>query len=192
MQLSKTRTPVLRALMLLFAFCAASTVSAEETKPFIIGGFAFGGESLVSTSGEDLDAGGFLYFGGGMIHEPKNGNLLYQFSIGYKFDTVEFSGPSGDSTVSVMPLDAMVFYKVDKMRLGAGLAYYLNPKWEFCLDAGGCATANFDDALGLALEIRHQWTDILFWGARYTNVEYDIGSASADANNLRIHFGMVF
>lgn len=179
-------------LILLCTIGTITSVSADEAKPFIIGGLAFGGETLVSTSGEDLDAGGFVYLGAGILFEPKNSDLMYQFSLGYKTDNVAFSGPSGDSTISVMPLDAVVFYKMENLRLGAGLAYYLNPKWELCIDAVGCSTASFDDSLGLVLELRHQFTDILFWGARYTNVSYDIGSASADANNLRIHFGMVF
>ncbi len=178
--------------ILLCAICAQSAALADEAKPFIIGGFAFGGETLVSTSGEDLNAGGLLYFGAGALFEPDNSDLMYQFSLGYKFDTIEFSGPSGDSTISVIPLDAVVFYKLDNLRLGAGLAYYLNPKWEFCIDGFSCDTVNFDDSLGLVLELRHQWTDILFWGVRYTNASYDIGSSSADANNIRIHFGMVF
>lgn len=182
----------LRMLALLGAVCVSTTVSAEVAKPFIIGGLAFGGDSLVDTTTADLNAGGLLYFGGGVLVEPANSDLMYQFSVGYKFDSVEFSGPSGDSTVSVLPLDAVAFYKVDNLRLGAGLAYYLNPKYEFCFDFSGCTTTNFDDALGLVLEMRHQWTDILFWGARYTNVDYEVGSASLDASNLRIHFGMVF
>jgi len=192
MHLFKTGMIGLRSLAMFCALGVSAAASADEAKPFIIGGLAFGGETLVNTSGEDLDAGGLIYLGGGMLYEPQNSNLLYQFSIGYKFDTVDFTGPSGDSTMSVLPLDAVAFFKLDKLRLGAGLAYYLNPKWEFCVDSAGCATSNFDDALGLVLELRHQWTDILFWGARYTNVDYKIGSASLDASNLRIHFGMVF
>lgn len=166
--------------------------AAEQTRPFIMAGLAFGGDTLVDTTGSDLDAGGLLYFGGGIIHEPFNSNLMYQFSIGYKFDSVDFSGPSGDSSVRVVPVDAMAFYKVDRLRFGAGLTYYMNPKWELCFDFSGCATANFDDAMGVAFELRHQWTDIMFWGARYTNVEYEWGSSTADASNLRIHFGMMF
>lgn len=85
-----------------------------------------------------------------------------------------------------------LFYKMDKLLLGAGLAYYLNPKWEFCLDGSGCATADFDNALGFVLELRYQQSDSRFWGARYSDVEYEIGSASLDASNTRIHFGMLF
>jgi hypothetical protein len=161
-------------------------------KPFIIGGLAFGGENLISTTTEDMDAGGFLYFGGGAIIEPANSNLMFQVSLGYKFDHIEFSGPRGDSTISTLPVDAMLFLKADALRFGAGLTYYLDPEWEYCEDGVGCATLNFDDALGVAFELRHQMTDILFWGARYTSVDYERGSVSLDANNLRIQFGMIF
>ncbi|HEC17924.1 MAG TPA: hypothetical protein ENI97_01110 [Gammaproteobacteria bacterium] len=184
---------ITQTLLALFCLTGMPTLaSADTAKPFIIGGFAFGGETLVSTTGEDLDAGGFIYAGAGVMFEPDHSELMYQISLGYKFDTVEFTGPNGDSTVSVIPVDAVAFYKIDNLRLGAGLAYFLNPKWELCVDGTGCGTANFDDALGLVLELRHQWTDILFWGARYTNVDYEIGSSTLDASNLRIHFGMVF
>jgi len=160
--------------------------------PLSSGGLAFGGKTLVNTSGADLEAGGFVYLGAGVLFEPVNSDLMYQFSLGYKSDSVTFSGPNGDSTMSVMPVDAVVFYKINNLRLGAGLAYYLNPKYELCFDGGGCLVTNFDDSLGLVLELRHQFTDILFWGARYTDVTYDIGSDSVDASNLRIHVGMVF
>lgn len=183
---------IFRVLTLLSVIGFSPITSADEVKPFIIGGFAFGGENLISTTTDDLDAGGLLYVGGGAIIEPANSNLMFQVSLGYKFDTIEFSGPRGDSTISVIPVDAMLFLKADALRFGAGLTYYLDPEWEYCEDAAGCATLNFDNALGVAFELRHQMTDILFWGARYTSVDYEIGSVSFDANNLRIHFGMMF
>lgn len=197
MRLCGVRVRNVWALMVLcamFSSTLASTAAANDAvKPFVIGGLAFGGETLVSTTGPDVDAGGFLYFGGGVLIDPRSSPLMYQFSVGYKVDSVEFltDTGSGESSMSVLPLDAMVFLKVDSLRLGVGLTYYLDPEWEFC-DDFDCFTVNFDDALGLALEFRHQWTDILFWGARYTSVDYEIGSISADANNLRIHMGMVF
>jgi hypothetical protein len=196
---------IFTAGMGLFSTAASA---AEVTRPVILGGLAFGGDTLVDTSDSDLDAGGLLYFGVGLIHVPVNSPLMYQFSLGYKFDTVNFYVPSGgtvfpglgfipggtggDSKITTWPLDAMAFYKTGNLRFGLGLTYYMNPKWETCFDYTGCSTYNFDDALGVSFELRHQWTDILFWGARYTDVEYDWGSSTADASNLRIHFGMIF
>ena len=208
MYFSKTNKSIFCSLIFFYAFCVSSVASAETVRPFIIGGLAFGGDTLISTSGEDLDAGGFPYFGGGAIFQPANSALMFQFSIGYKFDTVDFVTPnggislpgfgfvpggwSGDGSISTIPLDAIAFFKVDTLRFGAGLSYFLNPKYKLCVDGIGCSTTNFDDSLGLVLEFRHQFTDILFWGARYTDVTYDIGSDSVDASNLRIHVGMVF
>ena len=48
-----------------------------------------------------------------MLYEPDNSDVVYQFSIGYKFNRVEFKGPSGDGSISVMPLDAVAFFKAD-------------------------------------------------------------------------------
>jgi hypothetical protein len=202
------RRPIFRILALLSVIGFSPITSADEVRPFIIGGLAFGGENLISTTREDLDAGGLLYFGGGAIIEPVNSNLMFQVSMGYKVDSIDYATPSGgailpglgfvpgrtngDSTISVIPLDFMAFLKADNLRFGAGLAYYLDPEWEICANGSGCATLNFDNALGVAFELRHQWTDILFWGARYTSVDYEKGSISVDANNLRIHFGMMF
>lgn len=183
-----------QAFVLFCGICASSVISAEEVRPFVIGGAAFGGDDLVETTSSDLSAGGLIYFGGGVLYEPDNSDLMYQFSIGYKFDSIEFSGPSGESSVNVMPLDAVAFYRVDdKMQVGAGLAYYLSPEWELCFDAIGCATETFDDALGFVLEFRGELANENFWGIRYSNVEYESDLFSPiDASNLRIHFGITF
>ena len=150
------------------------------------------GKTWHGNESEDLDAGGFLYFGGGAIVDPKHSSLAFQLSLGYKFDSIELSGASGHTSFSVLPMDAMLFLKADALRISAGLTYYLDPKWEVCQYGNACLVRNFDNALGVAFELRHQWTDILFWGARYSSVEYKDEFISLDANNLRIHFGMVF
>lgn len=192
MYFSKPVKTIFCRLIFFCTLCVTSVASAETVRPFVIAGLAYGGDNLVSTSGQDLDAGNLFYIGGGAIFEPNNSPLVYQFSMGYKTYSIDFSGPSGDGSISVLPLDAVAFYKVDRMRFGLGLAYYLNPKYEICFDGSGCDTYNFDDALGVVFEMRHQATDNLFWGARYTNVDYDIGADSVDASSLRIHLGMVF
>ena len=157
-----------------------------------MGGLSFGGDTLVDTTNENLDAGGLLYVGGGILIEPLNSNLMYQFSLGYKFDNVAFSGPSGDASIKVVPVDAVAFLKFNQLRLGLGLTYFMNPKYELCFDFGGCDTVHFDDAVGLVMEVRQQWSDIFFWSARYTNVDYKYYSDTIDASNLRINLGMIF
>ena len=98
----------------------------------------------------------------------------------------------GDATINSIPLDGMLFLKVDALRFGAGLTYYLDPEAKLCRAGLGCDIRNFDDALGVAFELRHQISDIMFWGARYTSVDYKDQFDTFDANNLRFHFGMIF
>lgn len=202
------KIPNLTVLVFICSIIAPTIAAADAVKPFFIVGLASGGDTLIDTNNEDLDTGGLLYFGGGAIYEPINSNLMYQFSLGYKFDSINFTvrsggitladfgfipgGTYGDASMSVLPLDAVAFFKVDALRLGLGLSYFMNPKYELCFDFSGCSTTHFDDAIGLVLELRHQWTDILFWSARYTNVDYKVGSSTLDASNLRLNFGMVF
>ncbi|MBL1275709.1 MAG: hypothetical protein COB30_006455 [Ectothiorhodospiraceae bacterium] len=182
----------LPALMVFWILFAPAVVSASDVKAFLIGGVAFGGETLVETSESDLNAGGLLYVGGGVLVEPVNSELIYQLSMGYKFDTVEFEGPNGDASIRVLPLDALVFYKRGKFRFGAGLAYYFNPKSELCFDGFECLTIDFDDAIGFVMELRMQTKNDVFWGARYTNVDYEAGSTSFDASSVRLHVGVTF
>ncbi len=178
---------------LILALSLISTIaSAADTKPFVSLGLVSGGDNLVTTTNEELKAGGLIYFGGGLLIEPEGSNLIYQVSIGYKFDSIEFKGPRGDSKISVMPLDALVFIKSDELRFGAGLTYYMNPEWELCIDGFGCNTASFDDAIGPTVELRYQANHKTFWGLRYSNVDYEIGSVSIDASNLGIYGGLSF
>jgi len=182
----------LPVLMVFWILCVPTVVSASDVKPFFIGGFAFGGDTLVATSERNLTSGGLLYFGGGVLIEPENSQLMYQLSMGYKFDTIDFEGPAGDASVSVVPLDALVFYKQGKLRFGVGLAYYLNPKSELCFDGGGCSNFDYDDAMGAVMELRMQVKKDVFFGMRYTNVDYEIRSASIDASSVRLHGGVNF
>lgn len=75
--MSAVKNNTMKLFTLLCALSAPALASAEEVKPFVIGGLAFGGDNLVSTSGQDLDAGNLLYIGGGAIIDPKNSALMY-------------------------------------------------------------------------------------------------------------------
>ena len=68
--------------------------------------------------------------------------------------------------------------------------YDMNPEWELCINS--CATEKFDDAVGVILEFDYTLSDTGFWGLRYTNVDYETGSATVDASNIRLHFGAKF
>ena len=174
----------------------STITTAADTKPFVSIGLVTGGDDLLNTVGRDFKAGGLFYFGGGLLIEPEESILMYQISMGYKVDAIKFkilnSNTSGDSIISVMPLDALVFIKANELRFGVGLTYYINPEWELCFDGSRCNTTSYDDAVGPTIELRYQANHKAFWGIRYSNVDYEIGSVSIDASNLGIYGGLSF
>ena len=169
-------------------------------------GFApVGGEDLVKTSGEDLQAGAGFYADIGVLHQPEGSAISYQATFGLKLNLVSFEG--GDADIFSLPLNAMVFYNGDnKFRFGAGFTYELSP--EYSLNAPSGFSDNnieFDDSLGFSLEMGYLLNEKAFLGARYTSIDYDMpdgqvlipsgGGApvtSIDASNLGFHIGLMF
>ena len=168
-------------------------------------GFApIGGDDLVETSGEDLEAGAGIYGDIGILHQPAGSALSYQATFGLKLNFVEFEG--GDADITSLPLNFMMFYNNDSnLRFGAGVTYELSP--EYILNASsGFSNSNveFDDAVGFAIEAGYFLNEKAFLGVRYTALDYDMPSGQAlihsngnvvssiDANNLGIHIGIMF
>ena len=91
-----------------------------------------------------------------------------------------------------MPLEALAFYRFERVRLGGGLTYHLNPKIE------GSGFANpleikFKDPLGLVLQADWRATEALGLGVRYTFLEYEAkgnftGTAKANGFGLTASF----
>lgn len=151
-------------------------------------GLALGGDDLVDTTAEDLQAGGLIYGQIGITYQFDT-PLLLQATIGYKFDTVDYVG--GESTISSIPVDLLAFYLFEKYRIGAGLAIHHNPEWEFCLF--GCApTIHFDDAIGITIEIDKELRGNAFIGGRFTIIDYEFRNISVDANHVGVHVGLRF
>ncbi|KAF0191828.1 MAG: hypothetical protein FD165_1551 [Gammaproteobacteria bacterium] len=168
----------------------ANHAVASNVKPTFLVGISGGGDDLVTTSDGDLQAGGLLYFGAGLTYEPENNPLIYRTTIGYKFNFVEFDTPSGESTLTSLPIDVLGLYRTGRTMFGAGLVYDVNPEWELCI--GGCATVKFDDAVGYAFEFDYDLSDTGFFGLRYTDIDYEANGAKLDASNIRLHFGAKF
>jgi len=163
---------------------------AGNVQPVGIVGIYFGGDDLVETSIGDLEAGGLFYFGGGFNVQSADSTISYQLTLGYKFDTVNFDLPKGDSSISSLPLEFSAYHKFNNAhRLGAGIAYHINPAWELCVSGFGCDTVNFDNALGFSIEYGYDVSNQLFWGLKYTSIDYEIDSNSIDASNFGVHVG---
>lgn len=167
-------------------------------------GFApFGGENLIVSAGDDLEAGAGLYGDVGVLHQPVGSVVAYQATFGLKLNFVEFDD-GGDADVVSLPLNFMIFYNgANSFRFGAGITYELAP--EFTFDARGVgSTIEFDDSLGFAIEADYFLNEKAFVGARFTAIDYDMPAGralvtrggqvvtSVDANNLGVHIGIMF
>jgi hypothetical protein len=86
------------------------------------------------------------------------------------------------------PLEALAFYRFEKVRLGGGLAYHINPRLKGSGVVGGL-DVKFKDALGVVLQADWRITQAIAAGLRYTFLEYDAkgpftGNAKSDGLGL--------
>jgi hypothetical protein len=189
------------ALALVVAGTTPIASHAIEVKPVLRAGLEFGGDTLTKVSnGDSIDANEGLTIGGGASILTDSKDIEGEVTLSYKFSSITAS--NGDIDWSVLPLDALVFYRLPKFRLGGGLTYHLSPK----LKGGGVAgtlNAKYKDALGFVLQADYRFTDRFALGLRYTNVNYKASSiqtsafatdppASAKTNGVGITFSMSF
>jgi hypothetical protein len=95
----------LNALLIAGAVMVVPTANAEFIAS--VGYALVGGDDLVKTSDEDLEAGAGLYGDIGVLHQPEGSALSYQATIGLKVNTVDFDG--GDADIFSLPLNFLVF-----------------------------------------------------------------------------------
>jgi len=182
--------------------CAMSVAKAEMVANL---GYAFsGGENLVETTGEDLDAGAGVFGDIGFIKNHGNRGISYQGTIGFKIDGVEYN--DGEADTSSYPLHFLAFYNKGNIRIGGGIVYELSPEYNVSINNGATTSkVEFDNALGAVLEFDQFYNDFGFWGVRYSFIDYDLGSSellvsvnsgatatSVDGDNLAIYIGFVF
>jgi len=163
-----------------------NSAHASNIQPVVVAGLYFGGDNLVETNRDDLEAGGLFHFGGGFSIQSPDSDVSYQLTLGYKFDSVDFDIPKGDSSISSLPLEFSAYHKLSgPHRIGAGVAYHINPEYELCFSGSGCNTAKFDNALGFSIEYGYDISNQMFWGVKYTSIDYDSDRLrTIDASNL--------
>ena len=176
--------------LLLAALSAPVASHAMDVRPFFTAGYDFGGDTLVNVtftdgSTDSLKANEGFYFGGGASILTDSKRYEIELSLAYKFSKINAS--NGDVEFTRLPLEALVFYRFDRARLGGGLTYHLNPK----LEGSGVATPlnlKFDDALGFVLQADFLATEKMAIGLRYTNLEYEVEGAAAKAKSNGLGF----
>ncbi len=189
---------VLAALCSSVLSFGAVNAEARDIKWVAQMGADFGGDKIVDVSYSDgsdqtINAGGMLQFGAGILIDTLAGSSVHQtqLTINWKFDTTNAS--NGEVIWDRYPLELMQFYNTELFRIGAGASYHLNPS----VTTSGFASGNdldFDNALGLVVELDYKLSEKGFIGVRFTNIEYQVSNSSAtiDGDSVGVVLGGVF
>jgi hypothetical protein len=184
----------LKPALVLAACCAVPSVSqAADVRPVVVAGYDTGGDKIVTvtfTNGDtqSIRAGEGLYLGAGVSILSDEKNLEFLATANYKYAAIH--ADNGDLTWTRIPLDALMFYRWEKVRLGGGLTFQMSPK----LKGSGQASSvnvNVDNAIGLLVQADYLMGKVAL-GARATFVDFKANGASASGNSVGITFGITF
>jgi hypothetical protein len=189
-----TRTRISKSLLTLAlaaAFASPMVAAAADIQGILKTGFDFGGDNIVTVPFTDgstrtLKGNQGFYVGGGAAIINEAGNWELDVTLAYKFALIHAT--NGDLTWTRWPLEALVFYRFQHVRLGGGLAYHISPK----LEGSGVASnldIKFKDAAGGVLQVDWRITEKISTGVRYTVLTYDAkapftGSVKSDGLGL--------
>ena len=165
----------MKKILLLAALAAPACAPAMDVRPIVRAGYDFGGEAIAEvtyTNGDTatVRANEGFYVGAGASFITEARTMEIELSANAKFGGV--SGSNGDVDWRRFPLEALWFYRLEKVRLGGGVTYHLNPKLDGSGVVGGL-DEKFDNALGLVLQADWRFNEHATVGLRYTSIEYE-------------------
>jgi hypothetical protein len=182
---------VLASIALVAAFPAVSR--ATDIRPAVVLGYDTGGDKIVTvtfTNGETdsirANEGFYLGLGVSVINDDKN--IEFLGTVNYKFASIHAN--NGDIDWTRVPLDALLFYRQEKFRVGGGVTYVMSPKISGSGVAGGI-NVKVDDALGFLLQADYLLGKVAI-GIRGTFVSYKAGGQTAKGDGVGITFGITF
>jgi hypothetical protein len=163
---------------------------AVDVRPAFKIGAELGGDTLIdvptsggSSDSRKLTAGQGLFLGAGASILSDEKNLEGEVTLSYKFAGI--SAQNGDINWSVLPLDALLFYRIPNFRFGGGLTFHLNPTLKGSGIASGLQ-ANYKDAAGLVLQGDYMFGEKIKLGLRYVAVKYKVDSITP-AGGLQVN-----
>ena len=125
--------------------------------------------------------------------EIYDSSLSYRLTVGYLFDSVNFSDNStnGEASFDTMPLNLSINKSAGSHTFGGGIVYHLGPEYEIC--SFNCGKLSFEDAFGPYLQYRYGFGSAGYVAARYSVIEYEApGLAPLEGNSLGIYLGAGF
>ena len=189
MILNKWKSALAGALM----FFAAT--SAQAIGPVFEIGLYVGGDELATAEfadgrTESVDAGGFIDLSAGMAFDLSE-QWLGRLMFGYRFDDITAS--NGDVEWDRLVVEAKVFRKSEWWYVGGGITYHLDP--EFSASGGNLLTpvrVDYDDALGILLEANYVLPTGLYFGGKFTLIDYEAPGITNSGNSLGVIAGWQF
>ena len=198
MRLRKKQTPLAMTLCSSLLLLASTNSEARDLQWVLQMGVDVGGDKIADVyfddgSNQTINAGGLIQFGGGVLIDTLSASSVYQtqLTINWKFDSAQAS--NGDVSWDRYPLEVIQFYNTDLIRIGAGLSYHLSP----AVSTSGFASGNdidFDNALGLVLEVDYKFGEKGYFGGRLTSIEYQESTTGTtiDGSSIGLTLGAHF
>jgi len=177
-----------------------SAAHAADIRGVFVAGFDTGGDKLLTVTfdngeSDSIRANQGLYAGGGISVLTDSKDIEFQGTLAIKYDGV--SASNGSATFTRLPLDALVFYRWEKFRLGAGLTYVMNPK----VKTSGLPPApglpsqdlnvTLDNAVGGLVQADFLLGRVAI-GLRYTALDYKFQGNTIKASGAGLSFGFTF
>lgn len=176
-----------------FAGGRSALVNEDVRTDFIVAAaYTRGGDDLINVQyadggKEQITAGGEILLGVGVVF-INAGKIELQLSANYHFDDV--SAKNGDASFERYPIEALIFRRADRYRIGGGLTLHWSPVAEINID-GMRETVNFDNSFGVVVEYDYKLLDRVWLGLRYTHIDYTVDGPFSGINVDGSHVGLM-
>ncbi len=181
------------ALVALGALALPGAAHAVDIRPVLVVGIDTGGDKIVTvtfTNGDtkSIRANEGLFIGGGFSALNDDKTIEFQGTVNYKYASI--TADNGDVTWTRIPIDALLFYRWEKFRLGGGVTYHISPSLKGS-GAAGNVNVDVDNAVGAIVQ-----GDLVFGkffiGGRYTFLSYKANGGTAKSDGVGIEVGIRF
>lgn len=145
-----------------------------------------GDDELASTTADDSIApGGGIKFAIG-IQNPINddASAAIRLSVGYLFDSIDAN--DGEADIDTLTFDALYIINSGVHSFGIGGTMHMSPEYSERTDSSGSFNIEFDDAVGVVLQYGYHLDIGMEIVARFTQMDYEVGSASIDAGSFGV------
>lgn len=162
-----------KKILILGVFLLFASPAHAELDFLVALGLHGGGDDVVTAvftdgTSEEIKAGEFLTLEAGVAWDM--GFLEGRVTGGWKYDTI--TAENGSLDFQRFTGQGLLLVAAGDWRFGGGAAYHFNIE----LDGSGAASgadAEFDDAVGYVAEIDYYFSEQVYLGIQYLNIEYD-------------------